>query len=73
MEQDERMERLADRVANEGVAEDDLDFLVRVEHLLPQYREQYAEYVHANQDRDVGPLGPIRFWAHDVIGSLDPS
>eukprot|EP00973_Karenia_brevis_P052918 7355484-Karenia_brevis.AAC.1 len=73
MEQDERMERLAERSANEGVSEEDIEFLVRVEQLLPKYREQYAKYVHENQDEDSGPLGPIRFWAHDMIGQLNPS
>eukprot|EP00973_Karenia_brevis_P014714 2008498-Karenia_brevis.AAC.1 len=68
------MERLAERIASEGASEEDLEFLVRVEQLLPQYREQYyAEYIHENQDEVSGPLGPIRFWAHDMIGQLDPS
>eukprot|EP00973_Karenia_brevis_P000830 115179-Karenia_brevis.AAC.1 len=73
MEQDERYERLAALVATEDDSQEGIMFLIRVEQLVPAYREQYAEYVRENQDRDTGPLGPIHVWAQETIGRLDPS
>eukprot|EP00973_Karenia_brevis_P042975 5949474-Karenia_brevis.AAC.1 len=73
MEQDERMERLAAQIASEENSEEGVGFVVRVEQLIPQYREQYAEYVQEHRDEDSGPLGPVRLWAHDMTGQLDAS
>eukprot|EP00973_Karenia_brevis_P024361 3359719-Karenia_brevis.AAC.1 len=64
------MERLAVQIANEENMEEGVNFVVRVEQLILQYREQYAEYVEEHRDDDSGPLGPIQFWAHDMIGRL---
>eukprot|EP00973_Karenia_brevis_P040889 5657642-Karenia_brevis.AAC.1 len=60
MEQDERYERLAALIAAEDDTQEGLMFVIRVEQLIPQYKEQYLDYVHENQDRDTGPLGTIQ-------------
>eukprot|EP00973_Karenia_brevis_P018662 2558980-Karenia_brevis.AAC.1 len=52
MEQDERYERLTALIAAEDNSQEGLMFVIRVEQLIPQYREQYLEYVRENQDRD---------------------
>eukprot|EP00973_Karenia_brevis_P006234 849153-Karenia_brevis.AAC.1 len=73
MEQDERYERLAALISTEDNSQEGLMFVIRVEQLIPQYREQYVDYVRENQDRDTGPLGPIHTWARQMIGQLDSS
>eukprot|EP00973_Karenia_brevis_P077494 10766429-Karenia_brevis.AAC.1 len=73
MEQDERYERLAALVATEDSSQEGIMFLIRVEQLIPQYREQYADHVRENQDRDTGPLGPLHVWAQEMMGRLDSS
>eukprot|EP00973_Karenia_brevis_P014748 2013742-Karenia_brevis.AAC.1 len=52
MEQDERYERLAALISTEDNTQEGIMFVIRVEQLVPQYREQYAEHVAEHQDYD---------------------
>eukprot|EP00973_Karenia_brevis_P074186 10309319-Karenia_brevis.AAC.1 len=46
-------------------------FRMRVDHLIPQYRDEYGEYIAEDLENRIGE--PLKFWARERFGEMDPT
>eukprot|EP00973_Karenia_brevis_P026682 3680716-Karenia_brevis.AAC.1 len=66
---EERLGRLATRIAKiEGATLEELEFLIRVEQLMPDYRAAYGEYVAEDFDNRAGDS--MKLWARERLREL---